>query len=252
MNPGTTALIRGLDVLDVLSDPRVGRDGLGVARLTEVVGGDKSQLSRTLQTLDERGYVDRDPDTLSYRLGWRLFGLAASAADIRLLEAARPVLRELVRTFGESVHLSVRQGDAVLTLLSESPAATLHAPGRAGGLAPIGTTSAGRVLVSDLVPDELDALGLSDARSAIADVAVHGFSIVREEFEPGLVAAAAPIRGVSGAVVAALNVSAPRFRFDDRLEDAAARLVVAANELSVAIGGMPRLDRALVDPPGGS
>jgi len=252
VNPGTTALIRGLEVLDVLADPWVGRDGLGVARLTELVGGDKSQLSRTLQTLDERGYVDRDPDTLAYRLGWRVFGLASSAADGRLLEAARPVLRELVRTFGESVHLSVRQGDAILTLLSESPPATLHAPGRVGGLAPIGTTSAGRVLVSDLVPAELDALGLSDARSAIADVAVHGFSIVREEFEPGLVAAAAPIRGVSGAVVAALNVSAPRFRFDDRLEDAAARLVVAANELSVAIGGMPRVGRAVLHTPGGS
>ena len=32
----------------------------------------------------------------------------------------------------------VRQGDMVLTILSESPAATLHAPGRAGGLTPLG------------------------------------------------------------------------------------------------------------------
>ena len=61
---------------------------------------------------------------------------------------------------------------------------------------------------------------------------------MREEFEPGLVAAAAPIRGVTGAIVAALNVSAPRFRFDDRLEEAAGRLVLAAAELSAAIGGV--------------
>lgn len=168
-----------------------------------------------------------------------MFGLAASAADTRLLAAAQPVLRELVRAFGESVHLSVRQGDAVLTLLSESPPAAIHAPGRVGGLAPLATTSAGRVLVSDLTPTELDALGLADARAALADVAVRGFAIVREEFEPGLVAAAAPIHGISGAIVAALNVSAPLFRFDDRLEDAAASLVVAANALSIAIGGTP-------------
>jgi DNA-binding IclR family transcriptional regulator len=166
-----------------------------------------------------------------------VFGLAASAADARLLEAARPVLRELVLSFGESVHLSVRQGAMVLTLLSESPPSTLHAPGRVGGLTPLGTTSAGRVLVADLQADELDALGLSEAKHAIALVAAQGFAIVREEFEPGLVAAAAPIRGVSGAIVAALNVSAPRFRFDDRLEEAAERLVVAADGLSVAIGG---------------
>ncbi len=237
VNPGTAALIRGLEVLDRLGDPEVGRDGLGVVRLAELVGGDKSQLSRTLKTLDERGYVERDPNTLAYRLGWRVFGLATSAADARLLDAARPILRELVAAFGESVHLSVRQGGMVLTILSESPPSTLHAPGRAGALTPIGTTSAGRVLVADLAPDELDRLGLSDARPAIAAVAAQGFAIVREEFEPGLVAAAAPIRGVSGAIVAALNISAPRFRFDDRLEEAAARVVVAADELSVAIGG---------------
>ena len=142
--------------------------------------------------------------------------------------------------FGESVHLSVRQGDVVLTLLSESPAATLHAPGRSGGLAPLATTSAGRVLVSDLSEAELDALGLASASAAIAKAREDGYAIVREEFEPGLVAAAAPIRGVSGAVVAALNVSAPRFRFDDRLDSAALRLVVAADGLSVAIGGPPR------------
>lgn len=237
MNPGTTALIRGLEVLDRLGDPRVGRDGLGVVHLAELVDGDKSQLSRTLKTLDERGYVERDPETLAYRLGWRVFGLAASAADARLLNAARPIVRELVQAFGESVHLSVRQGDMVLTILSESPAATLHAPGRAGGLTPLGTTSAGRVLVGDLAPDELDRLGLSFARPAIEAAAVQGFAIVREEFEPGLVAAAAPIRGVTGAIVAALNVSAPRFRFDDRLDEAAGRLVLAAGALSAAIGG---------------
>lgn len=129
----------------------------------------------------------------------------------------------------------------VLTLLSESPPSTLHAPGRGGALTPLGTTSAGRVLVADLAPDELDGLGLSDARPVVAAVAVQGFEIVRDEFEPGLVAAAAPIRGATGAIVAARNVSAPRFRFDDRLDESAGRLVVAADELSVAIGGRPRL-----------
>ena len=240
MNPGTAALVRGLAVLDALADPRVGSEGLGVVNLAALVGGDKSQMSRTLQTLDEHGYVSRDPDTLAYRLGWHVFGLAARATDRKLLDATRPVLRDLVTAFGESVHLSVREGNAVLTLLSESPTATLHAPGRVGGLTPLATTSAGRVLVSDLAESELDALGLGDALSAVAAAAERGYAIVREEFEPGLVAAAAPIRGVSGAIVAALNVSAPLFRFDERLEESARHLMVAADSVSVAIGGTPR------------
>src|SRR5204863_773969 len=72
MNPGTAALGRGLDVLCALAEPEAG-EGLGVVALAELVGGDKSQLSRSLKTLEERGLVERDPDTLAYRLGWRLF-----------------------------------------------------------------------------------------------------------------------------------------------------------------------------------
>lgn len=237
MNHGTAALARGLAVLEALADVEDERDDPGVVELTEIVGGDKSQLSRALATLEEGGWVERDRETLGYRLGWRVYGVAARAGDRRLLEAARPVLRDLVAEFGESVHLSVRENDMVLTLLSESPPATLHAPARVGGLTPIATTSAGRVLVSELDGTELRVLGLGDRAAAVAEAGRRGYAIVREEFEPGLVAAAAPIRDASGAIVAALNVSAPRFRFDGRLEAAAARLVVAAAEVSRAIGG---------------
>jgi DNA-binding IclR family transcriptional regulator len=237
VNPGTAGLARGLEVLAALSTPEAGGGGLGVVRLAELVEGDKSQLSRTLATLAEHGFVERDPATLAFRLGWRVFGLAASVSEDRLLAIAPAALRGLVRELGESAHLSVRQGSQVLTLLSESPASTLHAPARAGGLAPIATTSAGRVLVIDLADDELAELGLSDALEAIARARSDGFAIVREEFEPGLVAAAVPIRDASGRVIAALNVSAPRFRFDDRLDAAAHRLVDVAAGLSAALRG---------------
>lgn len=239
MNPGTAALARGLDALEHLADDAAaGGEGLGVVRLAELLGDDKSQVSRALQTLAEHGFVERDPDTRAYRLGWTVFALAARAADARLLAEARPVLRALVRELGESAHLSVRQGTMVLTLLAESPPHALHAPGRVGGLTPIATTSAGRALVSDLDPEELDALGLGALASAIEEAAACGYAIVREEFEPGLVAAAAPIRGLDGAVVAAINVSGPSFRLGDRLEEAGRRLVVAADGLSAAIGGV--------------
>ena len=237
VHPGTAGLARGLAVLEALADEPAAQDGLGVVRLAELVGAEKSQLSRTLQTLEEHGLVERDPDTRAYRLGWRIFGLAARVGESRLVAAAPPVLRALVRELGESVHLSVRQGDQVLTLLSESPSSTLHAPGRVGGLTPLATTSAGRALMLDLEAQELEALGLAGAADALAAARSLGYAIVREEFEPGLVAAAAPIRGVTGRIVAALNVSAPRFRFDDRLEDAALRVVAAAGELEAVIGG---------------
>jgi IclR family KDG regulon transcriptional repressor len=237
VNPGTVGLARGLAVLVALSAPEAARDGLGVLQLTETVDGDKSQLSRVLATLAEQGFVERDPETLAYRLGWRVFAMATSVAEDRLLALAPAILRRLVAELGESAHLSVRQDDQVLTLLSESPSSTLHAPGRVGGLSPIAITSAGRVLVSDLGEEELDVLGLAGAAAAIARAREDGFAIVREEFEPGVVAAAVPIRDATGRVIAALNVSAPRFRFEARLDEAAQRLVEVARELSAELRG---------------
>jgi DNA-binding IclR family transcriptional regulator len=233
VNPATASLERGLDVLVALGDPRHA-EGLGVVALARLVGADKSQLSRTLRTLESRGLVARHPETRAYRLGWRLFSLAASVAEARMVAEAPPVLRGLVRELGESAHLSVRQGASVLTLLSESPEATLHAPGRVGGLTPLASTSAGRVLALDLADDELRSLGLAAQLEAIREARRLGYALVREEFEPGLVAAAAPVRDAAGSVVAAINVSAPRFRFDDRLEAAALRVVAAADALSAA------------------
>lgn len=238
MNPGTAALARGLHVLCALAEPEAARSGLGVVKLAEALRADKSQLSRTLQTLDEHGFVERDPDSRAYRLGPRVFALAAHAAEDRLLAEAAPVLRDLVRRLGESVHLSVRTGDHVLTLLSESPAASIHAPARVGGLTPLASTSAGRVLVLDLEQSELEALGVGAASAAIEEARRTGYAIVREEFEPGLVAAAAPIRNHSGRVIAALNVSAPSFRFDAQLEAAAQVVAVAARALSLRLGGL--------------
>ncbi|MSO48059.1 MAG: IclR family transcriptional regulator [Thermoleophilia bacterium] len=236
MNPGTAALSRGLDVLVALAEPEAARAGLGVAQLTELIGADKSQLSRTLATLDEQGFVARDSETLTYRLGWRLFSLAARSGDAPLIAAARPVLLALVAEFGESAHLSVRLGDQVLTLATESPISVIHAPGRVGGLTPLATTSAGRALVVDLPADELERLGLASHTAAIGHACSDGYAIVREEFEPGLVSVAAPIRGANGTVIGAINVSAPSFRFDDRLEEAAPIVVEAAAAIGLPLG----------------
>jgi len=240
MNPGTSGLARGLAVLQALAGPEAASGGLGVVRLAELIGSDKSQTSRTLATLAEHGLVERDPDTLSYRIGWQVFALAARAGEPRLLASAPRLLRELVHDLGESAHLSVREGASVLTLLSESPPSAICAPGLVGALTPLATTSAGRALAFDLADDELAALGLAGDSERVAAARALGYAIVREEFEPGLVAAAAPVRDSTGRIVAAVNVSAPAFRFAHRLEEAAVAVAAAAAELSADLGAPRR------------
>jgi len=234
---GEMRLERMIDILTALGEPESARDGgLGVVRIAQIVGREKSQVSRALRTLDQAGLVERDEGTREYRLGWRLYALAARGAGQRLLALAPPVLHDLVAALGETAHLSVRDGDAVVTLLTESSPSVVRAIEWTGRAVPAHCTSAGRALLLDhderslralLGDGELPAPG-PDAPRDIAELARRiaaaralGYAAIDGEFEDGHVGVAAPVRDFCGRIVAALNVSAPAFRLGGRRLDAA-------------------------------
>ncbi|MEX2613043.1 MAG: IclR family transcriptional regulator [Gaiellaceae bacterium] len=242
-----TSLKRGLAILLALDEG----GELGVTRVSELVGREKSQVSRTLKVLADLGLVERDPETLAYRLGWRLFTLAAVAGEQRLASAAPRCLGALVRTFEESAHLSVLQGADVLTVVSESPPQAVQAVSWVGRVVPAACTSAGYALLVDrdrndlkgLLPDQAFRRGHPRAPQSadelwerLAAARQRGYALADEELEPGLVAVAAPVRDFRGRVVAAVNVSAPKFRFAARVEEAGEQVRIVAEELSRVLG----------------
>lgn len=262
-----TALRRGLAILFALAgeEAAVG-GGLGVTRIAQLVGREKSQVSRALKVLGECGAVDRDPETLDYRVGWRLFALAAQAGDQRLLAAAPRFLRQVVQQVGERAHLSVLLGTDVLTLQSESPPHAVQAAGWVGRTVPVHCTSAGRALLFDHSRAEVEALlagvefpplkpplgpnaprDVDELCRRLDAEREQGFALVDEEFEQELVAVAAPIRGFRGSIVAAVNVSGPKFRFGSRLRPAGYELKAVADELSGVLGWSPGQAPALAE-----
>lgn len=244
----TSSLRRGLTLLEALgSDQVVAAGGSGVGQLAVATGRDKSQVSRMLATLAEAGFADRDPLTRRYRLGWQVFALASRSGDQRLLGLARPVLTQLVRRSGESSHLSVLRGGSVLTVLTESPPRALQAISWVGRLVPAVTTSSGRALLLDHDREQLvAALGegpwpttmdraardLDQLLERIELARACGYAHVDEESEPGLVAVAAPVRDGGGRIVAAVNISAPKFRLGPQLAVTGELVAAAAATLS--------------------
>lgn len=252
MPASASSLAKGLALLTLLgSDEALEHGGLSVMRISVLSGREKSQVSRVLRVLAECGFVERDPDTLRYSLSWELFALAARAGDRRLLSAAPPLLAELVAELGETAHLAVLQQGEVLTLISQQPAHAVRAVGWTGRRVPASCTSAGRALLLDddlaglealLGDGPLSAPGpkapatVAELHERIVASRVRGWVVVDEEFEAGLVAVGAPVRGPSGRIVAAINVSAPSFRFADRLDDAGPAVKAAADRLSARLG----------------
>ncbi len=251
-----SSLRRALDLLEALaSDEAVAQGGWGVNRLAAQQGRDQSQVSRTLRVFADAGFVERDAESMAYRVGWRVFALAARAGDQRLLAAGAPILRRLVeKDLGERIHLSVLQGNQVLTILTDTPPHAVQTVAWAGRLVPAHNTSSGRALLIDQDRDDLErrfagaAFGtggpnaprdIDELYQRILVARKAGYAIVDEEFEPGLVAAAAPVRDFRGGVVAALNVSAPKFRLGARLPAAGQAIRTAADGLSRELGYDP-------------
>lgn len=242
-------LRRDLDLLEALASPEAQRaGGLGVVRLGQLTGREKSQVSRALKALAEEGIVERDPDTLGYRLGWRLFSLVARTVEDRLARAAEPVMRALSAELEETCHLCVLRDQEVLTLLSVS-GHSFRVHGWEGRGVPAYCTSAGRVLLLDASPDELyvrfpdfvadprsEVQSMPELWAKIQESRRLGYARVHEEFEAGLVGVSAPVRDFRGRVVAALNVSAPAERMGERLGVAGQVTAKAAAAVSAHLG----------------
>ena len=246
-----TSIRRGIEVLLALgTEDALAHDGLGVVAISEQLEREKSQVSRTLKLLAEYGLVDRDPDTLAYRLGWRIYALSHLAGERRLLDEAGPLLKRLVAETSERAHLSVLQGANALTLLSENTVRSVQAVDWVGRGLPVYCSAAGRALLLDAELDELQRL-LGDTRfeplaantvrdveelaARIAAERERGYVVAGEELEAGLTAVAVPVRDVQGRIVAALNVGGPTFRFAEHTDAAARHLLAAAAELSGAL-----------------
>jgi DNA-binding IclR family transcriptional regulator len=242
-------------LLTLGNDESLDAGGLGVKRLSELTGNEMSRVSRTLEVLSESGLVDRDSVTRAYRLGWRFFALAAGAGEPRLRQAAAPFLRRLTEEFGEPAYLSVLDCGEVLTIVSESPPHALHMLRTTSWLGRshpyIYSSSAGRALLFNHTDEELQALlgekefdppgpngpsSFEDFAARLASERERGWSFSDEEFEPGLVGVAAPVYDFENRVVAAVNLSGPKFRSGTALAAAGPRLVEVAHELSGALG----------------
>jgi DNA-binding IclR family transcriptional regulator len=230
---------------------------LGVMQLSRMVDMHKSTVSRLLMSLQQEGFVDKNPQTGKYQLGLNLVHLASFVLDrLDLREVVLPYLKKLAEMTQETVNVVVLDRDMCLNIESIiSPKPIQHA-GRLGARYPLYCTSTGRVLLSAL-PLEKRELILNDSLNAYTDqtitdrhalekileeVKLQGYAIVHEEYQEGLSAVAAPIRDHTGEVVAAISISGPRYRFDSiEIEDIVSILSETANEISIRLGvNVPR------------
>ncbi|MET0801900.1 MAG: IclR family transcriptional regulator [Actinomycetota bacterium] len=214
---------RALRALELISE----HGELGVTELGRKLGVHKATASRLIATLAERGFVERDPISEKYRLGFGLISLAGAAVGGNdLVRAARPILDDLAERTRETVNLGVLSGESVVYIDQVTGTRSIVSVSWVGQRTPLHCTSNGKVLLAWAGDAERDRLlrapmarltprtitDVKKLRAQLSEVRARGYSQTLEELEEGLNAVAAPVRGMAGDLVAALSVSGPAFR----------------------------------------
>jgi IclR family pca regulon transcriptional regulator len=213
------SLDRGLAVIRAFGPDR---ERLSLSEVARATGLTRAAARRFLLTLVKLGYVRSDGREFSLRPRVLELGYAY-LSGLALPEVAEPHLEDLSAKLHESSSISVLDGHYIVYVARVATKRIMTVAISVGTRFPAYAASMGRVLLAGLPSEELEQY-LAEAtfeaftertvtdpdrlREIVAQVRSDGYSIIDQELEDGLRAIAVPIREASGAVTAAINVSA--------------------------------------------
>jgi IclR family transcriptional regulator, KDG regulon repressor len=252
--PGTTQTLNSVaTAARILREFGKGDTQLGVSELARRVGIGKSTAHRVVWTLVAEGLLEKVDDTGLFRLTSTMRNLGVSAETaLSLHQASTLALDQLRSVTDHTIHVAILDGADVLYVERRESPRGIPVFSRVGGRNSAHVTSTGKVLLAHLEPDELTRLlatmrltrktphTITTKQALLAEltkVRRQGYGENVFESEAGMVSIAAPIRGRTGRVVAAVSVAGHAEASDpEYLHPLIRPLVEAAGRISHALG----------------
>ncbi len=238
---GTSGVIRTIMILETLSR----HQSINLESLAKETTLPKATLLRFLSTLVNLGYVYRDPHDL-YSLTLKMFSVGSRGLEhLDLINLASPIAQRLCEELGETVHMGVLEEDSAVYVLKKESSYTIRMYSRVGKTIPLYCTAIGKILLSDMENQEINAylertklkaftpntLTTKDQLLAeLKDIRTQGRAMDNEEHEMGTLCIGSPIRDHSGRVIAAMSVSWPLFRFEPEQTDRMSQAIREATD----------------------
>lgn len=239
-----------MEVFEYLSEAQ----GKPLTKLADEMRQSPATVYRILVTLEGRGLVEFDHEEQVWYVGPRAFVIGARfLRRTSLVDRARPIMRKLMETTGETANIGIGKEDAVLFLSQVETRANIRAFFPPGSLSPMHASGIGKALLAYMEPERLDRLlskGLmtrftvhtiidpAALRQNLEAIRESGFSVDNEERNEGMRCIAAPVFDMNGEAVAGISISGPTSRVGaSEIEELSRPVIKAAHQLSLAIGG---------------
>ena len=225
---------------------------LGISSIAQRLGLAKSTVHRLAVTLAGEGFLEQNPQNGRYRLGLSLFSLGALVRQrMDVSNQAHSLLGALRDLTQESIHLAILDETSIVYLYNMESAQAIGTRSYIGSRKPAFCTSEGRALLAFSAP-ELVATVLKEElvartpktttnakalRLMLDEVRQLGYATDDEESENGMRSVAAPIRDISGRVIAAVGLAGPIQRLTKKeLRRLVPHVVATADAISARMG----------------
>jgi DNA-binding IclR family transcriptional regulator len=247
---GSRSVRRALDILDLML---MRGEPVTVAQIIAELSIPKSTAYELVRTLSEGDYLAPSGGGSGLFLGRKLLELGmAYRSHVDLLRDGARIAGELRDETGETVQLSILDGNMMMVLFKEEGIRPLRIISNVGSRVPVNWAAAGRLLVSDMDDKALTALlmetvrpsptgrATTDIKKLVAQIRKfrhQGYATELNETNEHAGCVAAPVTDVSGRCVAALSVAAPEQRLTRPNRDyLIASVIKAAERLSHRLG----------------
>jgi DNA-binding IclR family transcriptional regulator len=237
----------------ILEEVARNREGINLADLSKSVGLHNSTTFHLVKTMAQLGYISQLRDSKRYRIGSKLFTLAAGALDeSTLLALATPVLETLTAATGEAGHFAIRSGHEIIVIARTAGSGLLQLADRTGATRPAHATALGKVLLAALDDAQVKRfLGETGLRKFTPKTIVERDRLLREigearrkgiayddgEFDAEVRCVAVPVHDFAGRVAGAIGISGAVWRLSlQSLQEKAKQVRDAAAALSAQLG----------------
>jgi len=247
---GIQSLERAFAILEQVA---LHRDGMALVELCKRVGLHTSTAFHLVRTMVRLGYASQDARTKKYKIGGRVFSLAAGALDENeMANRVVPVLERLTARTGESSHFAVLSANDIVILARTGGSGMFQLVDRAGAVRPPNATALGKVLLSALTPAQLErylekrefvrftpkTIVEHDAFIAeLEQVRRNGIAFDDGEYDAEVRCVAVPVYDFLGRVAGAIGISGPMWRLSLQSLHEKSKLVrQSATEFSAELG----------------
>ncbi|MCK1974217.1 IclR family transcriptional regulator [Bacillus safensis] len=220
---GLRTVQRALDILSCFSEER---QELTLTDISKEMNLAMSTTTRLLKALEMNHFVEKNQETMKYRLGQRLYLLGYIAGkSIQLRELAKPLMYALRDETKETVNLYVLDSTSRVCIEQAEGLQSIRHLVKIGEKLPLYAGAGGKVLLAfqseefqqKVFAAEADHVMGDDWKKERKHILDTYTSCSIDEREVGSAAVAAPIFNIHGEVKACLSISGPTHRFTEEV-----------------------------------